>query len=131
MIRWARAARGMTPRDVASRLYTLGFPALFLVSVPFLIGTHTIYASNVGEFALPFSAMAAPWLLAVVGVTWGFLTALGLLLSDRLVRMYGALLFGVGLLLWGLKPRSTTAWKSRSFTKGLKGMMSRIKGIFG
>ncbi|HJO37101.1 MAG TPA: sulfatase-like hydrolase/transferase [Vicinamibacterales bacterium] len=90
----------MTPRDVASRLYTLGFPALFLVSVPFLIGTHTIYASNVGEFALPFSAMAAPWLLAVVGVTWGFLTALGLLLSDRLVRMYGALLFGVGLLLW-------------------------------
>ncbi len=37
----------------------------------------------------------------------------------------------VGLLLWGLKPRSTIAWKSRSFSKGLKGMMSRIKGIFG
>ncbi len=37
----------------------------------------------------------------------------------------------VGLLLWGLKPRSTTAWKSRSFTRGLKGMMSRVKGFFG
>ena len=36
----------------------------------------------------------------------------------------------VGLLLWGLKPRSTAAWKSRSLTRGLKSMMSRIRGIF-
>ncbi len=37
----------------------------------------------------------------------------------------------VGLLLWGLKPKSTTAWKSRSLSGGFKSLMSRIKGIFG
>ena len=41
----------------------------------------------------------------------------------------------VGLLLWGLKPRTSAAWKSRNLTGGLtnslKGMMSRIRGIFG
>ncbi len=36
----------------------------------------------------------------------------------------------VGLLLWGLKPRSAATWKSRSLTRGLKRMMSRIRGIF-
>ncbi len=100
MIRWYRAARGMTARDPGSRLHTLGYPALLLASVPFLIGTHTIYASNLGEFALPFRDMAAPWLLAVVGVTWVLLTVLGCLLSNRLVHVYAATLFGLSLLLW-------------------------------
>jgi cell division protein FtsA len=37
----------------------------------------------------------------------------------------------VGLLLWGLKPKSATAWKSRSFSRGLRGFMGKIRGIFG
>ena len=100
MTRWYRAARVMTARDLGSRLHTLGYPALLLASVPFLIGTHTIYASNLDEFALPFRYMAAPWLLAVVGVTWVLLTVPGCLLSNRLVRVYAATLFGLSLLLW-------------------------------
>ena len=97
---WYRAALLTTPRDVRFRLYTLGFPALLLAGVPFLVGTHTIYASNLDEFALPFSQMAAPWLLAVVGVAWGLLMVPGALVSERFIRVYAAMLFALGLLLW-------------------------------
>ena len=37
----------------------------------------------------------------------------------------------VGLVLWGLKPRSTPTWKSRGFGGGLKGLLSRIRTVFG
>lgn len=37
----------------------------------------------------------------------------------------------VGLLLWGLKPRSATSWKSRSIVGNLRGLVSRIRNLFG
>jgi len=37
----------------------------------------------------------------------------------------------VGLLLWGLKPKSAAAWKSRSVFGNLRGLVSRIRSLFG
>jgi cell division protein FtsA len=37
----------------------------------------------------------------------------------------------VGLVLWGLKPQSTPTWKSRPFGGGLRGLLSRIRTVFG
>ena len=48
--------------------------------------------------------LAAPWLLKTVAVNWIILLAagcVGAVLSDRLTRMYSAVLFALGLLLWG------------------------------
>lgn len=36
----------------------------------------------------------------------------------------------VGLLLWGLKPRSVTNWRSRSLTGNFRNLVSRIRGLF-
>jgi len=37
----------------------------------------------------------------------------------------------VGLLLWGLKPRSAPSWKTSMFGANLRGLVSRIKRLFG
>jgi len=36
----------------------------------------------------------------------------------------------VGLLLWGLKPKTTSTWKTRGFGRGLRSLVSRIRGLF-
>jgi len=36
----------------------------------------------------------------------------------------------VGLLLWGLKPRSVTNWQSRSIAGGFRNLVSRLRGLF-
>lgn len=36
----------------------------------------------------------------------------------------------VGLLLWGMKPRSATNWRSRSLAGGFRNLVSRIRGLF-
>jgi cell division protein FtsA len=37
----------------------------------------------------------------------------------------------VGLLLWGMKPESTSAWKKGMLGGGLRSFMSRIRRLFG
>ena len=100
IVRWYRTAIAMTAREMRARLYTLGLPALLLASVPFLFGTHTLYAWNLDEFSLPFHNILFPWLLIVVGVSWGILVVPGVFFSDRYLRRYTATLFGLGILLW-------------------------------
>ena len=36
----------------------------------------------------------------------------------------------VGLLLWGMKPKSANSWKSRRFGVGVRHLISRIKNLF-
>ncbi|HXY74261.1 MAG TPA: cell division FtsA domain-containing protein, partial [Dehalococcoidales bacterium] len=36
----------------------------------------------------------------------------------------------VGLVLWGIKPQSVSAWKSRGFSGNVTNLISRIKGLF-
>ena len=100
VVRWYQAVLAMTMRDVWRRLYTLGLPVLLLASVLFLVGAHTIYAWNIDEFSLPFHDIAAPWLIAVVASSWACLMAPGVFLSDRLLRLYAVVLFGLSLLFW-------------------------------
>ena len=37
---------------------------------------------------------------------------------------------GVGLLLWGMKPKGTQTWKSYRFGAGMRHFVSRIKKLF-
>jgi cell division protein FtsA len=54
------------------------------------------------------------------------------------IQMYGisdvlnnpAYATSVGLLLWGLKPKSTQTWKSAKFGGGIRHLISRIKNLF-
>jgi len=54
------------------------------------------------------------------------------------IQMYGisdvlnnpAYATSVGLLLWGLKPKSTQTWKSQKFGVGVRHLISRIKNLF-
>ena len=103
VLRWRETGAPRTARDFARRMSIVVFPALLGPTVLFFLGPHTIYAANRGEFIVPFAEVAVPWLLAVVGVGWALLLAVGCLacmLSDRLTRLCAALLFAAGVLLW-------------------------------
>ena len=79
-------------------------PAALPPAIVFLVGPHTIFTTNAGEFAVRFGELAFPWLLQTAAVYWLALLAVGgaiALLSDRLLRVYTSGLFGLGLLLWG------------------------------
>ena len=100
---WRRVGAPRTVGAFGHRLYLVAFPALLGPFVLFLLGPHTIYNTNRGEFAAVFTDIAWPWLLMAVGGVWVMLLAIGCvicLLSDRLTRLYAALLFAVGVLVW-------------------------------
>jgi hypothetical protein len=82
----------------------VALPALLGPAVVFVLGPHTIFATNPGEWAVPFGDLALPWLLRTAGIHWLVLVAVGCaiaVLSERLTRAYSALLLALGLLLWG------------------------------
>ena len=88
---------------VAARVWTVAAPAMLGPAVVFVLGPHTIYTTNPGEFAVPFRDLLLPWLLQAAGLNWLILFAVGCLFalfSERLTRVYAAGLLGFGLLLW-------------------------------
>ena len=85
------------------RLNLVVFPALLSPALLLLFGPSTVYRANQREFSALFTDIAWPWLLLAVGVAWVMLLSVGsvlCLLADRLARLYAALLFAVGVLLW-------------------------------
>lgn len=89
---------------LAARVRVLAAPALLGPSVVCLLGPHTIFTTNPGEFAVGFGAILAPWLLRSAAFNWIVLLGVGCmfaLVSERLTRVYAALLLAFGLLLWG------------------------------
>ena len=100
---WRRVGAPRTVREFGRRLHLVAFPALLGPFVLFLLGPHTIYHTNRSEFETAFTDIAWPWLLLAVGGGWAMLLGIGCfvcLLSDRLTRLYAALLFAVGVLVW-------------------------------
>ena len=100
---WLRVGAPRTVREFGRRLYLVAFPALLGPFVLFLLGPHTIYDTNRSEFNTAFTDIAWPWLLLAVGGGWTMLLGLGCvvgLLSARLTRLYAALLFAGGVLVW-------------------------------
>ena len=98
----------LAPRERPStsdgrRLHLVAFPTLLSPFVLFLLGPHTIYHANRGEFSSGFTDIAWPWLLLAVAATWSLLLGIGCLiclLSLRLTRLYAALLLAFGILFW-------------------------------
>ncbi len=92
-----------TGGDFWRRVRLVAFPALLGPFMLFLLGPYTVYNANRGEFHVGFTDVAWPWLLMAVGGSWAILLGIGCVvgrLSDRLTRLYAALLFAVGVLLW-------------------------------
>jgi PA14 domain-containing protein len=102
--RWRHTAAPQSVRDYAGRVWLVAVPALLGPAVVFVFGPHTIFANNTGEFAVPFSQLASPWLLKTAAINWILLFGLGCVvavLSRYLAEVYAAILFAVGLVLWG------------------------------
>ena len=102
---WRRSAGAPRDfRDYADRAWLVAAPAALAPAVVLLLGPYTIYSSNPGEFAVPFRQLAAPWLLKSAVINWLIILGIGCVLAlfaRNAVRVYAALLFVFGLLLWG------------------------------
>jgi hypothetical protein len=104
MQRWRADGRPRTTREYARRIQPIAAVALLAPSVVCLLGPFTIFTNNSAEFAVAFGELAAPWLVRTAALNWVLLAGIGCLiaaLSERLARIYVALLFALGLLLWG------------------------------
>lgn len=101
---WRTVGAPRSASEYGARLWTVAGPALLAPALVFLLGPYTIFTSNVGEFALPFDQLAAPWLLRTTAINWAILFAIGCVvaaLSARATQIYIAALFALGLALWG------------------------------
>ncbi|MDP6582314.1 MAG: PA14 domain-containing protein, partial [Vicinamibacterales bacterium] len=101
--RWRTVGAPRTAGDFWRRLQLLAGPTLLGPFVLFLLGPYTSYGANRSEFNTVFSDIAWPWLSLAVGGVWAILLGIGCVicvLSDRLTRIYAALVFAVGVLLW-------------------------------
>lgn len=101
---WRTSAAPRSLRIYADRLWLFTAPAVLAPAVVFLLGPHTIFTNNPGEFAVPFSQLAAPWLLKSAAINWLILFAIGCVLavlSETAARIYAAVLVAIGLTLWG------------------------------
>lgn len=91
------------PGTFARRLLSIAGPALVGPLLIFLVGPHLVYTANPAEFEVPFRALAWPWLVGAVALSWAALMAVGAvasLLSDWLTRAWASVLLVVGLLIW-------------------------------
>ena len=101
---WQHTGAPKSAREYAHRLWLVAAPALLAPLVIFVLGPHTIFTNNPGEFAVPFGQLAAPWLVRTVAVNWLVLLGVGCMaamLSERSARIYSAVLFALGLMVWG------------------------------
>jgi hypothetical protein len=101
---WRTTAAPRSVRHYGARVWLFAAPALLVPAVVFVLGAHTIFVNNSAEFAVSFGELAWPRFLRTVAVNWIILLGVGCIiavLSERLTRAYAALLFALGLLLWG------------------------------
>jgi hypothetical protein len=100
---WKRTGAPQSTREYIGRLQLFAAPALLAPFVVFLLGTHTIFTTNSGEFAVSFRELAGPWLLYAALMNWLILFGLGCaiaVISKRVTLTYSALLVALGLVLW-------------------------------
>ena len=100
---WRTVGAPRTAIDFGRRLLLVASPALLAPFVLFLLGPHTIYRANSGEFSAAFTDIAWPSLLVAVAAAWSLLLGIGCLicfLSLPLTRLYAALLLALGVLFW-------------------------------
>ena len=89
--------------EFGRRLYLVFFPALLVPFLLCLLGPHTVYSANRGEFSGVFSDVAWPWLLMATGGGWAMLMGFGAaasFVSERVTRLYAVLLLAFGVLFW-------------------------------
>ncbi|RPI55069.1 MAG: hypothetical protein EHM55_08965 [Acidobacteria bacterium] len=101
---WRTTTAPRSAREYAGRLWLVAATSLLAPAIVFILGPHTIFANNPGEFAVPFGQLAAPWLLRSAATNWLILFAPGCViavLSERATRVYAAVLLAIGLTLWG------------------------------
>lgn len=100
---WRQTGAPRTIGAYGRRVSLVVLPSLLLPVVVLLVGPHTIFDANRGEFSTGFGEIAWPWLGVAVGVAWVWLLAAGAVcaaVSERLTRGCAALLLALGLLFW-------------------------------
>ena len=85
--------------SIAQKLIAVLSPAVFIVSLIFFFGPFNVYKGNISEFAVSLTSILALYLLPAV-VLLSILTAIGLLLPNRLHRRYVSVMFVIGVLIW-------------------------------
>ncbi len=91
-------------REYAARVGSIAVPALLAPCVVFLLGPYTIFSGNPGEFSVPFSQLAWPWLIRAAATNWALLCAAGCLvalLSRTAAQVYAAMVLALGAFAWG------------------------------
>jgi hypothetical protein len=86
-----------------NRLRLIAAPALAGPVVLFVVGPLTTYTANHEEFAVAFTDILWPWAIGAVVLSWTVLLAAGAmasLISERLTRVFAAVLLAAGLLVW-------------------------------
>jgi hypothetical protein len=101
---WRTSTAPQSVGQYANRLWLVAIPAVLAPAVVFLLGPHTIFTNNPGEFAVPFNLIAAPWLLQAVAINWVVLFGIGCtaaVLSEGATRVTSSVLLILGLMMWG------------------------------
>jgi len=78
-------------------------PALVGPVVLFLVGPLTVHSANRDEYVVAFSSILWPWVIGAIAGSWILLVGIGLLIdfvSERLMRVWAAILLAAGFLLW-------------------------------
>jgi len=77
----------------------VALPALLITLQLALFGPYTIYSGNAAEFSASFWGLVRPLLLPAA-IVFLAIVAPALLLRDRVLRGYTALVFAIGIALW-------------------------------
>jgi hypothetical protein len=97
-------ATGLPTRTAfIGRLLLVGGPALVVPVVLFLVGPLTVHSANRDEYIVAFSSILWPWVIGAIAASWILLVGIGLLIgymSERLMRVWAAILLAAGFLLW-------------------------------
>jgi Sulfatase len=86
-----------------NRLRLIAAPALVGPVVLFVVGPLAIHTANQDEFVVAFTGILWPWVIGAVILSWTVLLVTGAvasLISERLTRLFAAVLLAAGLLLW-------------------------------
>lgn len=81
------------------KIFTVLPPIILILSNIFLFGPFTIYQGNLSEFAISFTSIIHYYLLPSL-ILIVALSALGILLPDKLQKCYISILFILGILIW-------------------------------
>ncbi len=88
-----------TKLSILNKIIAVLPPVILILSNIFFFGPFTIYQGNLSEFAISFISIIKYFLLPSL-ILFSILSAVGILLPEKLHKLYVSLLFIFGILIW-------------------------------